>query len=218
MALDGFLKQLLDEGRVRVESCLDSSGRPRPISDREQQDAEIVLARIANLDRDELAGVPPDLDLSVALGAAVQFYRACSLLAHRKIPADAVTAILIDNGPTLQTAVAAYSVDLTFRFLPDLIRLAHAAAPDDPVTQSLRTWGARWPLSSVGVPELNITGSLEFLSHSCLRQLYVDRIIARRDRTRLGDATTRDALRGALGAYPALSPELAASLGTGTDA
>jgi hypothetical protein len=45
--------------------------------------------------------------------------------------------------------------------------------------------------------------------------MYVDRIIARRDKTRLDDDRVREAVRTALGAFTDLAPELASTCSVG---
>src|SRR5262249_8722193 len=105
-----------------------------------------------------------------------------------------------------------YSVDLTYRFLPDVLRLARAASPNDPLVEILRGWGRDWPLSSVGIANLNQLDPTSFISDRCLRQLYVDRILREDDVSRLDDPKTRQAVLAAIGKHSKLSPKLVAHL------
>jgi len=206
MLLFEFLQALLTEGRVRVDPCLDQSGRPRDLT-AEAADAEFVLRQFEAEARLELAGDPPELESKSLVWAAVQVSRACSVLAFRDVSAEAVATLLSDPCPVPISNSVTYSVDLTFRFLPDLVRIAQAASSEDPATVSLRRLASEWPLSSVGISGIELNQPPTFLDHPCLRQLYVDRILARRDGTRLRDPVTRDAVRTALGRHVDLVPE-----------
>ena len=43
-----------------------------------------------------------------------------------------------------------YFVDLTFRYLPDLLQLAKGLAPGDALVAQLKATARQWPLSLVG--------------------------------------------------------------------
>jgi hypothetical protein len=60
-----------------------------------------------------------------------------------------------------------------------------------------------------GLPAISIDG---FADHPALVMLYVDRVIARRDVSRLLDRRVRQRIQQALGMYAELAPELAAAL------
>ena len=97
-------------------------------------------------------------------------------------------------------------MDLFFRHLPDLLAWAQRVAANDPLVAALRRLAEEWPLSSVGIANI-APGSIDpFIAHAGLRRLYADRIIARRDSSRLADARTAEAVRSALGAHPELAP------------
>jgi hypothetical protein len=96
---------------------------------------------------------------------------------------------------------------LTFVFLPDLILLARSASEHDPLVSCLARWGSAWPLSSVGIRDVTLENVTELLDHRGLGQLYMDRILAKKDWSRVSDARTADALRRTIGGYHALWPE-----------
>ena len=102
-----------------------------------------------------------------------------------------------------------YSVDLTLRWLPDLLTLARAAATRDVLVDELLRLAREWPLSSVGIKDLPGSEPGAIVEHPSLLQLYVDRIIARRDKSRLGHPAVDRGVRTALGMFPELCPELA---------
>jgi hypothetical protein len=146
------------------------------------------------------------------------FYRACQFAVFRDVPAEAVAGALSVPcpGATAVTAVAQspavhYSVDVVFRFLPDLARFARSAADNDPLLEPLQRWARQWPLSSVGMAGVD-GADVAFVAHPALLALYVDRVIATRDRSRLADERVRQAVRAALGLHPQLAPDLAAAL------
>ncbi len=117
--------------------------------------------------RRQLPEEPPVLEVEWALWACKQLVRAAQLLVYRELgeefihsgletlpkhllPVDAEAnreqAILYVIDPKLH-----YSVDLFFRFLPDLNRLARAASGSDPLLQVFQRWAEAWPLSGVGI-------------------------------------------------------------------
>jgi hypothetical protein len=107
-------------------------------------------------------------------------------------------------------------VDLTFRCLPSLVKMARSAAPSDPLLTHLARWAVEWPLSSVGMA---VAGAIEigpWTSDPCLLGLYVDRVIARGDASRLTNLQVREAVQQALGLFPELAPKMAAAIANGT--
>jgi hypothetical protein len=102
-------------------------------------------------------------------------------------------------------------VDLAFQFLPELISLARGIAEQDPLVEGLRTLAAAWPLSSVGVRDLpDYLDVTPFIDEPCLRRLYADRIVERKDLLRLNHPAAREAVREALGEHRYLAKEVAA--------
>jgi hypothetical protein len=127
--------------------------------------------------------------------------------------AAAVHESLSSPCPEKPSPAVCYSVDLSFRYLPDLLSLAKGIAPADPLVTGLTGLARAWPLSSVGV--LGIEGPVDvrpFIADPSLRQLYVDRIIDKADASRLGDPQIVDLVREALGDFPDLAPKLAPAL------
>lgn len=169
--------------------------------------ALIDLDRHARID---MPGECPALDLDAALWAARSLFKACYLMANREIESGVIASG--EDGPE-PTPEAAYSVDLSFRFLPDLAALVSQASEADPLGQVLLGWGRRWPFSSVG---MKLGGAdldhVAIAASASLRLSYADRIIAKKDTSRLGDRWVAGLVRGALGAYPDLCPEIAAAL------
>lgn len=203
MTIAIFLADLFETGLVRVAR--------EPASVAERNAIESWLTGIEAQDRLNLPGEPPPFDPLAASWAASMLYRGAQLLTDRDVSEESLRAALADQGPD-STPSAHYSVDLVFRFLPDLITLARRVAQEDPLVESLLGLIAPWPLSSVGLAGA-VAGRLEpILAQPCLRQLYVDRILARADVARLDDPRVREAVRETLGAFPELAPACAAKL------
>jgi len=204
--LSPFIEQLFAEGRVVVSA-------PAPLSAKEGATAEATLKELEAVYRLDLPGEPPPLLPAAASWAAVRLWHACQFVAFRDCGEEAMTAALGEPLPAAcaklgsagpgdrgcQAASLHYSVDLCFRFLPDVMRLARGVAEADPLLEYLPHWAADWPLSSVGVPNVESPSIETIVNHPCLLGVYRDRIIARRDRSRLDDPRVREAVLQALG-------------------
>lgn len=200
-----FLSSLLEEGRGHVPA-------PADLSEQELRAADEMLAGFERSYRLEVPGEAPSLDAAAARWAAAMFFRACQFAVFRDVPAQLVERELSVPCPSAATAAAHYSVDLVFRLLPDLLRFARSAAEADPLVARLMRWARDWPLSSVGVADVSPVDARIVFTHPALAVLYVDRILARRDKPRLADERVRDSVRSALGLHPELAPEMAAAL------
>ena len=207
MTIAIFLCDLFESGLVRVAR--------EPATESDRTAIEPWLTQIEAQDRLNLPGEPPPFDPSSAAWAAGMVYLGAQLLANRDASEQTVRGELAHSGPD-RTPATHYSVDLVFRFLPDLIALARRVSPGDPLVESLMEMIGPWPLSSVGLTGA-ASGNVEpILAHPCLRQLYVDRILARGDLARLDDPRVQEAVREALGAFPELAQTFAARLGEAT--
>lgn len=202
--LSTFLADLTDAGLVRVD-------REEPGADADRDLA--ALATIDTLARQEAPGAAPALDVAVALWAAGVLYAGCAGVVHRDLDAATLRARLSHPCPAPPSPSACYSADLLLRCLPDLCLLARGIAATDPLHDELRALATRWPLSSVGVgDDLGRLDLEPFLHDACLRSTYVDRILARQDRSRLSDARVVAAVQEAIGAHPELAGGLATAL------
>ena len=211
MSLSQFLVALAETGQVAVspefteDAAIDA-------------DAEAVLREMDRVTRLNLAGQVPGLVTGAALWAARLFHRACQFLVCRDVDAAILVAALQDPCPERHSPATDYSADITLQYLPDLIRMAQQVASGDPLVQQLLSIAREWPLSSVGVPNLEQLNLDGFISHPALLQLYVDRILAREDVSRLGDPRVDSAVKEALGAFPESCESIAKCLPTYSDA
>ena len=202
-----FFESLFSDGRPELRTAA-------PPPEGELDDAVQLIISEERRQRRTLAGSPPEPEAAAIRWGAAMTYRAAQFLAYRDLPAQLIARELSTPCPSPSSAAVCYGVDLTFRFLPDLARLARAASPDDPLSLQLKTWSEAWPLSSVGMPGIE-PGSIEdFIGQPALRMLYVDRIMATGDVGRLRDERVVSAVRAALGEFPQLAPRIAAALQT----
>lgn len=205
MCLAAFLSSLFATGRVRV---------PLPEGCAGAGDAAVddLLVQHEMEYRQGVPGIPPSLDVPSARWAAHAFYQACQFLVFRNTPAEIITRELAQDCPAAKPASLHYSVDLVFRYLPDLYAHAHSASEDDVLVAQLRLWANRCPLSSVGIPGIEPKNIDVLAGHPTLRTMYVDRIIAKKDFARLADSRVREWIKSAVGAFPQLAPEIAKAI------
>jgi hypothetical protein len=180
--------------------------------DDEIVDAGRLLAEFEREYRDDLPGTPPPLSLPAAVYGARMMYRACQFLAYRDIGAEVIRQELSQPIDQPIDSPVHYSVDVTLRFLPDAVRLVRAAASGDQLGDELVRLANHWPLSAVGIDGAE-AGNLDTLvADPCLLQMYVDRILARGDVSRLADDRVKQVAARTLGAHPELAPAIAAAL------
>jgi hypothetical protein len=209
MGLSAFVHSLTDSGRVVVDPF-----EPVIVADEQASVAELLCAW-DTLVRQEFPGPAPPLAIGAASWAAEQFYRVCQFAVYRDLDAQIIAATLATPCPETLSAASVYSVDLVFRFLPDLQRLVKARAAADPLVDSLNRCAEQWPLSSVGIRDIEQFDAavLDVVrEHPGLWRLYIDRVIERRDLSRLADHRVQLAVAGALGLHEELSPVLAAAM------
>ncbi|MEY4178258.1 MAG: hypothetical protein RLY70_1832 [Planctomycetota bacterium] len=176
------LESLLLTGRLTM---------PHPLVDAsfDRARATEILVAFERDYRQELPGTPPPLAHTSALWAAERFLLACQFQIHRDVDRELVLTAIPAEAPAERSAATHYAVDLVFRFLPDLLRMVIAANANDVLAGVLTEWAHQWPLSSVGIANLDASRfELEPIVHDpCLSILYVDRIVATRDRSRVDD-------------------------------
>jgi hypothetical protein len=197
MLLSGFLEDLLTTGAVTL------AGQPVPFEPADLAAAEARLRARHAEDALELPGVAPAFDAPAALWAAQYLYHTVQLTLLRALDETVVAQCLADF-PGEPTHEAIYSVDLTFRYLPDLLRLAKGLAPGDALVARLLATARQWPFSFVGTPPSDdATAEARVLAHPALRQTYLDRVIGARDRLRAAQPQLRPLVQAALGGHAA---------------
>jgi hypothetical protein len=194
-----FTRALFETGRVALPKV------SRAVPPAELDEARRALREVEWVFRQDLPGEPPAFGVDDALWAATMMHGACRLLVYRFLGPDEVAQELAAPGPAPTAPESIYAVDLTFRFLPDLVRHCRAAAEGDPLTAKVLDWCHAWPLSSVGIPGVGSVDSGPILHHPCLRTIYIDRIIRHQDHARTADPAVLQAVREAVGLHTQLS-------------
>lgn len=201
--LTQFLEGLMVDGQAAVEDG------PAPLAD---EPALQLLSQWHESAGGELACAAPAFSGPAAGWAAGVFYSVCQSVVCRDIGEKEMVSALEQRCPGHRSPSVDWSVDLVFRRLPEVFRMARHLSAADPLVRELLALAAAWPLSSVGIGELGKLGLESFVGHAGLRQLYGDRILATRDVSRLGDRRVDATLRASLGAHPELCSEIANKL------
>ena len=205
VSLRSFLTSLSESGRVEVAV----SKTPFEQVAGEADDLLLAFDRLA---REQMAFTAPVYVPDVARWAAELMYRGCQLLVYRQLDAEMLKEALNIACPQPLSAAVVYSADLLLRYVGDLLTMARAVAEQDVLVTELLRIAAAWPLSSLGITHV-AADQLEsraieiIMADRSLRQLYIDRIIARRDASRLAHAGVRDGVREAIGQYDELWPD-----------
>lgn len=201
-----FYEALLSEGNVTLRSS-------DPLSRTEIAEAADLLTQFEQSEyRSRLANDPPNLDRESLLWATKMFYRAAQFLVFRELGPELLEKDISEQPPSPNSASSIYTVDQVFRFLPDLLRIAKAASSDDPLVKKLTSWAEQCPLSSVGIHGVECGDVSQIMQHTCLRSMYVDRILESEDVSRLDQSEVVEAVTNALGAFPDLCPKISAQL------
>jgi hypothetical protein len=196
MKLADFLRDLLERGKVTVAGQIGSFG------DDDLRAAETLLRHYYEEDVLEMPGTAPAFLPEAALWGARYFYHAVQLAVLRDLGEEVVRGYLQDY-PGPRTPEAVYAVDLTLRYLPDLLRLARGLAPGDMLVAALQRTALDWPFSSVGSGVAGEVAPGVIMAHPSLRTAYVDRIIREKDANRLAGPGVPEHVRAALGPHAA---------------
>lgn len=201
MTLTAFLHDLFTEGKVVVAPTTAQFERNDLVH------ALDILDRRYTEDVQEMPGRAPDFLPEAALWAGQYVYRAAQLTLLRDLDEAAVVKLLAPY-PGIPVAEAIYSIDLSFRYLPDLFNLARGLAPGDILVKTLRETAEKWPFSSIGIEVKDLNTDVIYKNPS-LRQAYTDRIIAAKDQRRMQEDRWQQSVYEALGDHAGLLwPEL----------
>lgn len=200
MKLSIFLTDLFQTGKVTVGTEIEE------VTGAEADAALNILQQYYAEDVGNMPATPPDFEPKAALWAAQFVYRTLHLTLLRHIGAETVEQLLTDfSGET--TPETMYSVDLSFRYLPELLTLAKGLAPSDSLVDVLKKRLHRWYFSAVGVDlgDNNPKIMTEIVAnHLSLRLAYVDKIIQKKDLKRALSEPEREWVKVALGDYPSV--------------
>ena len=195
MLLTSFLNDLLTTGSVTL------AGRPQPFEVADLRAAEARLGAYHTQDALEMPGNAPPFEAAAASWAVRYLYHAIQLALVRELD-EAVIQQQLADFPGTVTPEVIYSVDLTFRYLPDLLRLAKGLAPGDALVARLQATARQWPLSFVGTePPAAAEAETVILAHPALAQAYIDRIIRTKDQAHAAQSHLAPLVSAALGAH-----------------
>lgn len=200
MKITAFLTDLFETGKVIVGSEIEET------SPDEAEKVRFILQKYYDAAVWNMPATPPDFEPKSALWAAEFVYRTLHLTILRHIDSATVEQLLADfEGETTPETI--YSVDLSFRYLPELLMLAKGLAPSDKLVDLLKIRLQRWCFSAVGVDlghcEEVKTREILF-NHPSLRIAYVDRIIQKKDLKRALCQPESEYIKAALGDYPSV--------------
>ena len=206
MALTKFLESLFENGRVQVPE-------PDRIAADDLQNAAAFLKDTEKIWRSNQPDGLPEFDVEPALWAAEVVFRSAQFQVFRDVNAEFIEQAFQQT----ETSFAAldrslpqthYSADLCLRYLPDVLRLVRSGAADDPLVQIIESLLKDWPLSAVGVQEIELVKRPVAFRDEGLWKLYIDRIIERSDKRLLSDPDVHHAVTASVGAFPQLVPAL----------
>ncbi|MFL9838386.1 hypothetical protein ABS768_12795 [Flavobacterium sp. ST-75] len=141
----------------------------------------------------------PVFDDEAALWGATTLYYAAQLYLYRKDETSQLTTILPDYSKE-PNASALLSADLCLRFLPQIVAMLKAADPEDLLIPVLNKHLEKFHYSVIGF-DANL-GNFNFSilnTNQCFKQLYLDRIIERRDIAFAGNDQVKQWLNECLG-------------------
>jgi hypothetical protein len=198
--LASFLETLMRDGQAVVSARAADS----------PDDAAIRgLNELDLLARTEAAVDLPELSIPAASWALTLFYQLCQFVTCRDLSEQIIHAACRTPCPDHRGPACDWSVDLLFRHLPHVFATARHLSNGDPLVEEIRRLGRDWPFSSVGLLGMANINIESFAGHAGLMRMYVDRILAVQDTSRLGDARIDEQIRADLGARNALAPSLA---------
>lgn len=199
LPLTNFLESLFDNGRVKVIA-------PDELESEDRKGAQEILTTSEAIWRlDQPIGLP-DFDIDAALWAAEILFRAAQFQVFRDVNPDVIVAAFGQPGPDVDSPSAHYSVDLCFRYIGEVLRQSTLASSEDPLNEGIVELLKGWPLSAIGVKDVEPPERGVAFRNRPLWRMFIDRAIATDDQRLLDDPEIREAVEVAVGAFPELVP------------
>jgi hypothetical protein len=189
-----FIQDIIQQGKVTVD------GHVTPFADDDLQAATQRLREHYELQKQELTANVPAFDATAAIWAASFLYRTVQLVMLRDLGDEVVNKLLTPYDGVI-TPEAVLSVDLSFRYLPNLVGLAKGLAPEDVLVKRLNEAAVQWPFSSVGMKVEGDFNIEVILNNACVCRSYIDRIVTARDIKRCNNPQVKEYIKEALGDY-----------------
>ncbi len=199
-----FLNTLFHSGELRI-SRSDAHFESRSIND--------ALIHFESIWRNQLPATLPKFVPDMASRASHVLFLLARAVVFREIEMEQTVSLIRKCGLTTSDLPEDhYSVDLVFQFLPQVTERAARISESDPLIDQLLSIGRQWPLSSVGMKSCAPDEIPLALQHPTLWKIYTDRIISRKDLSRVNLPVVRDAVAAAIGPFANLAPEISNGL------
>ncbi|GAB2813600.1 hypothetical protein GCM10027043_11710 [Ferruginibacter profundus] len=143
----------------------------------------------------------PPFNATAALWAAKTTYTICQLILYRENKASELPQLL-PLYPHAIDAGAMLSADLCLRFLPQVLKDTKNIDPDDALITLAEEQLQQWHYSGIGYP-LKIT-AINFdgiTDNECVLQLYINRVIQKKDLQRAQLPLLYEKIKAAMGMY-----------------
>ena len=192
MKLSQFISDLLENGNVTIA---------RGLHDFDAADKASTITILQKHYQRSILDMPfeaPAFHEAAAFWGATFIYRTVQFILLRDLEEAEITTHL-QGFPMEKNPEVIYSVDLTFRYLKDLLNLAKGLSPNDPLVIRLKEVAEEWAFSSVGIKLLENINDKIVLQNDSLRTAYVDRIIKAKDLKRIHNDEMKELVATALG-------------------
>lgn len=198
LPLSEFAQRLLHDGNAAVPT-LPTILAPAA---EDLRQATVVLCDAEGVLRAAAPATPPPLNAAAALWALRVFGWAGYTALDRHQERTTLPDELSVSRPDATRLENHWSVDVVFRFLPELCRRAQRIAPEDDLHATLQAIAAAWPMSTVGMPvEWSAESLQRVMSDRSLSRILVDRVAVRADKRLAANETVQTMLRDDAGAY-----------------
>lgn len=152
-------------------------------------------------EKDNYPYTPPEFDAKAALWSAKIVYTTSQLMLYREHKIEELNELLPEFEGDLSPS-AILSADLCLRFLPQILNETKYIDPDDELISLAEKFLKYWHYSSIGYQI--VVGDLDFdviASNKCLQQMYIDRIITKKDAKRAAFSFTNEKILETMGDY-----------------
>lgn len=192
--LTNFFTNLLNKGSATIENTLINFDADDIFK------LKIVLENYYHEDKLEMPYKAPEFNIDACLWSAKYLYCATHLVILRELDNTKIEEFLQDfNGKI--TADVIYSVDLCFRYLPQVFNFAKNLSPEDFLVKKLTKTAYDWGFSSFGIELEPPFDSKEILKNKSLTYAYIDRILENKDKKRIDTNEISNLLKEATGNY-----------------
>ncbi|NOQ71236.1 MAG: hypothetical protein GQ574_04510 [Crocinitomix sp.] len=143
----------------------------------------------------------PEFDALAAIWAAEVVYLTAQLILYRKDEIEALAELFkSDHIPV--TASSMLSTDLCLRFVPDMLIELKMIDPEDQLIEVLEGIMKKWHYSAINYQqEVNDLNLDAIAANQCLKQLYLNRIVLKRNIKLAELDLFNQAIHGNLGIY-----------------